>query len=105
MGYIVNWNDLPEVEILPNNIRKSAAGLEDLTGQVEDGTAKGDWRDALARRIRFADRIHVSTGGSPSYPDHLIELFQRKRTETIYDQIVQRQSAAWKYALWEAAGI
>lgn len=28
MGYIVNWNDLPEVEILPNNFRKSAAGLK-----------------------------------------------------------------------------
>lgn len=28
MGYVVNWNDLPEVEILPNNFRKSAAGLK-----------------------------------------------------------------------------
>ncbi|TWG97313.1 Cupin domain-containing protein [Mesorhizobium sp. J18] len=28
MSYVVNWNDLPEVEILPNNFRKSAAGLQ-----------------------------------------------------------------------------
>lgn len=28
MGYVVNWADLPEVEILPNNFRKSAAGLK-----------------------------------------------------------------------------
>jgi mannose-6-phosphate isomerase-like protein (cupin superfamily) len=28
MGYTVNWDDLPEVEILPNNFRKSAAGLK-----------------------------------------------------------------------------
>lgn len=28
MGYVVNWKNLPEVEILPNNFRKSAAGLK-----------------------------------------------------------------------------
>jgi quercetin dioxygenase-like cupin family protein len=28
MGYIANWNDLPEVEILANNFRRSAAGLQ-----------------------------------------------------------------------------
>jgi quercetin dioxygenase-like cupin family protein len=28
MGYVVNWSDLPEVEVLPNNFRRSAAGLK-----------------------------------------------------------------------------
>jgi len=26
--YVLNWNDLPEVEVLPNNFRKSVAGLQ-----------------------------------------------------------------------------
>lgn len=28
MPFVTNWNDLPEVEVLPNNFRKSAAGLK-----------------------------------------------------------------------------
>ncbi len=28
MPYVLNWNDLPEVEVLQNNFRKSVAGLK-----------------------------------------------------------------------------
>lgn len=65
--------------------------MEELIGQVTEGIVRGEPREALADRIRFEDLIHISTGGSPSYPDHLIELFQRKSIEAIYDQTIQRQ--------------
>lgn len=78
----------------PGEVTPFRQQMEELIGQVSDGIDKGDPRDAIANRLRFEDRIHISTGGSPSYPDHLIELFQRKSIEAIYDQIVQRQSAA-----------
>ena len=34
MGYVSNWNDLPEVEILPNNFRRSAAGLKSGVNRI-----------------------------------------------------------------------
>lgn len=73
----------------PRDVTVFRQKMEELIGQVADGIARGDPREALAGRIRFEDLIHISTGGSPSYPDHLIELFQRKSIEAIYDQTVQ----------------
>jgi glyoxylase-like metal-dependent hydrolase (beta-lactamase superfamily II) len=78
----------------PADVTPFRQKMEELIGEVADGIAKGDPREVLAERIRFEDRIHISTGGSPSYPDHLIELFQRKSIEAIHDQIVQQKSAA-----------
>lgn len=77
----------------PAEVRVFRQQMEELIGKVADGMAKGEPREVLAERIRFEDRIHISTGGSPSYPDHLIELFQRKSIEAIHDQIAARESA------------
>lgn len=77
----------------PSDVTVFRQKMEELIGQVADGIARGDPREVLAEQIRFEDLIHVSTGGSPSYPDHLIELFQRKSIEAIYDQTIQRQGA------------
>lgn len=77
----------------PSDVTVFRQKMEELIGQVADGIARGDPREVLAEQIRFEDLIHVSTGGSPSYPDHLIELFQRKSIEAIYDQTIQRQRA------------
>jgi cyclase len=78
----------------PSEVTAFRQQMEELIGQVENGISRGDPRDLLATRIRFEDRIHISTGGSPSYPDHLIELFQRKSIEAIHDQLVERKRAA-----------
>lgn len=71
----------------PTDVKMFREKMESLVEEVADGLKRGDPRDKLAAEIRFEDRIHVSTGGSPSYPDHLIELFQRKSIEAIYDQL------------------
>ncbi len=77
----------------PQDVTPFRQKMEELIGEVADGLQKGDPREVLAQRIRFEDRIHISIGGSPSYPDHLIELFQRKSIEAICDQILARNSA------------
>jgi cyclase len=77
--------------------------MEELIGKVGRGIDRGDPRERLADTIRFEDRIHISTGGSPSYPDHLIDLFMRKSIEAIHDQIIERRSAAPKNRLREPA--
>jgi cyclase len=76
----------------PADVGKFRQQMEDLIGEVERGIARGDSREVLAADIRFEDRIHISTGGSPSYPEHLIELFQRKSIEAIHDQLLERQA-------------
>ena len=75
----------------PSEVGAFRAKMDALVEEVSDGIAQGDPRDRLAAEIRFKDCIHISTGGSPSYPDHLIELFQRKSIEAIYDQLVERR--------------
>lgn len=77
----------------PADVTPFRQKMEELIGEVERGIESGQSRDELAARIRFEDRIHISTGGSPSYPEHLIELFQRKSIEAIYDQILERNAA------------
>lgn len=74
----------------PRDVTLFRQKMEALIGEVEDGIGRGRPREVLASEIRFEDRIHVSTGGSPAYPDHLIALFQRKSIEAIYDQLVER---------------
>lgn len=73
----------------PRDVTVFRQKMEELIGQVTDGIARGDPREELVDKIRFQDLIHISTGGSPSYPDHLIELFQRKSIEVIYDQAIE----------------
>jgi cyclase len=76
----------------PKDVTPFRQSMEEIIGQVNDGIVRGTPREVLAEQIRFEDLIHISTGGSPSYPDHLIELFQRKSIEAIYDQILQPKS-------------
>lgn len=76
----------------PRDVTVFRQQMEELVGQVEDGIRRGDPRDRLAATIRFEDRIHISTGGSPSYPEHLIELFQAKSIEAIYDQLLEART-------------
>lgn len=77
----------------PSKVTPFRQDMEELVGRVNDGIVKGTPREVLAAEIRFEDLIHISTGGSPSYPDHLIELFQRKSIEAIYDQILTPKGA------------
>jgi len=71
----------------PAEVKVFREQMEALVDEVREGILRGDPREQLAKQVRFEDRIHISTGGSPSYPDHLIELFQRKSIEAIYDQL------------------
>src|SRR5690606_33976001 len=68
--------------------------IEDLIAEVDGHRVKGVQRSEIADLVSFEDRIHISTGGSPDYPPHLIELFMRKSIEAIYDHIAARVSAA-----------
>lgn len=68
--------------------------IEDLIAEVDGHRVKGVQRSEIADLVSFEDRIHISTGGSPDYPPHLIELFMRKSIEAIYDHITARISAA-----------
>jgi cyclase len=67
--------------------------MEDLIGEVESHIDKGHTRAEIARSVAYEDRIHIATGESPAYPDHLIELFMTRSIETIYDHIQQRRGA------------
>lgn len=78
----------------PADVTPFRQKMEELIGEVARGIEKGDPREVLCQRIGFEDRIHISTGGSPAYPDHLIELFRRKSIEAIHDQILERNAAA-----------
>jgi cyclase len=67
--------------------------MEDLVGEVETRLDRGMTRDDVAAEVSYDDNIHISTGGSPAYPQHLIDLFMRRSIETIYDHILQRRAA------------
>ena len=73
----------------PSDVKVFLQKMEDLVGEVDAGMKRGDARQHLVETIRFEDLIHASTGGSPAYPDHLIDLFQRKSIETIHDQLAE----------------
>lgn len=78
----------------PSDVGAFRQLMDELIGRVADAIDRGEERKAIAARIGFEDRIHISTGGSPSYPDHLIELFRRKSIEAIHDQILERRAQA-----------
>jgi cyclase len=59
----------------------------EVVGRVADAQDRGDSREACSDAIRFEDLIHAPTGGSPGYPDDLIEHFQRRSIEQIYDDL------------------
>ncbi|CAB4924707.1 unannotated protein [freshwater metagenome] len=59
----------------------------ELVGRVADARERGETRQECADRIRFEDLIHADTGGAPGYPDDLIEHFQRRSIEQIFDDL------------------
>jgi glyoxylase-like metal-dependent hydrolase (beta-lactamase superfamily II) len=65
--------------------------IEELVGQVERELDKGVPRTKIADLVAYDDLIHMSTGGSPDYPQHLITLFMRGSIETIFDHILERR--------------
>jgi len=66
--------------------------MEELVHQVEKCIDRGLSRDAAMAEVAYEDRIHIATGESPAYPDHLMELFMTKSIGVIYDHIVQRRA-------------
>jgi cyclase len=66
--------------------------IEDLVGEVETRIDRGLSREAVAAEVTYEDYIHISTGGSPAYPQHLMDMFIRRSIETIYDQINERRA-------------
>jgi len=67
--------------------------MEELVGEIERRVRRGETRGEVAATVRYEDRIHVAMGGSPGYPEHLIEFFMKGSIETIYDQVVQRNGS------------
>jgi glyoxylase-like metal-dependent hydrolase (beta-lactamase superfamily II) len=67
--------------------------IEELVGEVERELDKGAPRTRIADLVAYEDLIHMSTGGSPDYPQHLISLFMRGSIETIFDHILERRKS------------
>jgi cyclase len=59
----------------------------EVVGRVADAQDRGDSREECSDAIRFEDLIHAPIGGSPGYPDDLIEHFQRRSIEQIFDDL------------------
>lgn len=68
--------------------------MEELVGEVERRARRGEARAQVAAEVSYEDRIHVATGSSPGYPQHLIDYFMKGSIEAIYDQVVQRYGLA-----------
>ncbi len=66
--------------------------MEELVGEVEKCIDKGLSRDAAMGKVSYEDRIHIATGESPAYPDHLMDLFMTKSIGVIYDHILQHRA-------------
>jgi cyclase len=66
--------------------------MEDLVGEVEKCLDGGLSRDDAMAKVYYEDRIHIATGESPAYPDHLMELFMTKSIGVIYDHIIQKRA-------------
>lgn len=60
----------------------------ELVGEVAGAIAGGMSRERAVDRIRFEDRIHVSTPDYVGYPDHLLTGFQERSIRSIYDALV-----------------
>jgi cyclase len=65
-----------------------------VIGQIAQGMEQGKSRDELVATVRFPDRLHTSTAHYVGYPDHLVEVFQRRSVERIFDDL----SADWSLA-------
>jgi mannose-6-phosphate isomerase-like protein (cupin superfamily) len=63
LGYVVNWDDLPEVEVLPNNFRKSAAGLKSGVNRIRlvhpSGTPTHQHDDSEQTVLMLSGRMYI----------------------------------------------
>lgn len=66
----------------------------EVVGEVAEAIARGDDRERAGARIRFVDNIHVDTDDYVGYPDDLIEMFQRRSIDRIYDDLIERPDLA-----------
>ncbi|MCE3551453.1 MBL fold metallo-hydrolase [Pseudonocardia sp. RS11V-5] len=66
----------------------------EVVGQVAEAIARGADREQASDEIRFPDNIHVDTEDYVGYPDDLIEMFQRRSIERIYDDLRERPDLA-----------
>ncbi|MGH3098796.1 MAG: MBL fold metallo-hydrolase [Streptosporangiales bacterium] len=60
----------------------------ELVAEVAAAIASGEPRERAADRIRFEDRIHVSTPDYVGYPGWLLTSFQQRSVRSIYDALV-----------------
>ena len=60
----------------------------ELVGRVAEAQAAGETRAQCSDRIRFEDLIHAATPEARGYPAHLVEHFQRRSIERIFDDLV-----------------
>lgn len=65
-----------------------------VVGEVAEAIAAGHDRDQACDEIRFVDNIHVDTEDYVGYPDHLIEMFQRRSVARIYEDLIERPELA-----------
>jgi cyclase len=59
----------------------------ELVGRVADAQGRGETREECSARIRFEDLIHRGVGGEPGYPEGLIEHFQQRSIEQVFDDL------------------
>ncbi len=62
--------------------------IDELVGRVADARAAGMPEEEAVERIRFEDRIHVSTPHYTGYPASMIETFQRRSISAIYRELL-----------------
>lgn len=66
----------------------------EVVGEVAQSIGAGHDRDQACAEIRFADNIHVDTDEYIGYPEHLVEMFQRRSIARIYDDLIARPELA-----------
>jgi len=62
--------------------------IDELVGQVESARDAGMSIDDAAERLRFEDRIHVTTARYQGYPASMLEEFQRRSIRSIYRELL-----------------
>jgi quercetin dioxygenase-like cupin family protein len=64
--YVVNWSDLPEVEVLSNNFRKSIAGLQAGVNKLRIAhpcaTPRHKHDDSEQTVLMISGRMHIEIG-------------------------------------------
>lgn len=66
----------------------------EVVGRVSAAIAAGHPMDQACSEIRFFDNIHVDTEDYVGYPDHLIDMFQRRSIARVYEDLEIRPELA-----------